>query len=30
MLFSKPYPMDFRRPANAEEILDTLTPPIGE
>jgi len=22
MLFSKPYPMDFRRPANAEEILD--------
>jgi transposase len=22
MLFSKPYPMDFRRPANAEELLD--------
>lgn len=22
MLFSKPYPMDFRRPANAEEILE--------
>jgi transposase len=22
MLFSKPYPMDFRRPVNAEEILD--------
>ena len=22
MLFSKPYPMDFRRPSNAEEILD--------
>jgi hypothetical protein len=22
MLFSKPYPMDFRRPANAEEVLD--------
>jgi transposase len=22
MLFSKPYPMDFRRPTNAEEILD--------
>jgi len=22
MLFSKPYPMDYRRPANAEAILE--------